>query len=289
MRMEDGFSPRTILLLGAVIIASAIGSAIAALFMQGGASGILSAENSSSSCNVLNLQVFGSIVNTRADIPVSDALVLGDGSGTVLTPNYTVATDVEYGLKTAAENPDIKGLLIDVDSYGGGSEAGQEIANAIRDFGRPSVAVVHGGGVSSGYLVASAADHVFALADSTIGSIGATYSFLNQYEKNKKEGIVYEQLSSGPFKDTFSPDKPLTEDERKIITRDLNILRENFVQRIAEHRHLPAEKVDALADGSTMLGLQALESGLIDEIGGTRAALARLEQAIGEPVSLCWQ
>ncbi len=287
--MESNSSARTILLLGAVVVASAIGSAIAMFFIQNGALAMGSAENNSSSCNVLDLQIYGNIVNTRADINVADTLMLNDSASTVLTPNYTIATDVEYGLKTAAANPNIKALLIDVDSNGGGSQAGQEMANAIRAFGKPSIAVIHGIGVSSGYLVAAAADRILALEDSTVGSIGATYSFLNQAEKNKKDGIVYEQLSSGPFKDTFSPDKPLTPAEREIISRDLKILREGFVKQVAEYRHLPVEKVDALADGSTMLGLQALESGLIDEIGGTREALTHLEQIIGEPVSLCWQ
>src|SRR3989338_628499 len=284
--MEGTFSAKSILFLGAIVVASAIGSAIAPFLMQT-AAGLLASN--SPSCNVLDLQVYGNIVNTRADISVSDTLVLNDAAGTVLTPNYTVATDVEYGLKTAAENPDIKALVIDVDSYGGGSEAGQEIANAIRAFGKPSVAVIHGGGVSSGYLVAAAADRIFALEDSTIGSIGATYSFLNQSEKNKKEGIVYEKLSSGPFKDTFSPDKPVTSAERELIQPDFHLFRKDFVEQIAAYRRLPTEKVDALADGSTMLGAQALESGLIDAIGGSKEALAELEQKIGGPVSICWQ
>lgn len=287
--MEGSFSAKTILLLGAVVVASAIGSAVAPFITQSVASVGSGDTGTSSSCNVLDLQIYGNIVNTRADINVADTLVLNDSASTVLTPNYTVATDVEYGLKIASENPNIKALLVDVDSYGGGSEAGQEIANAIRAFGKPSVAVIHGGGVSSGYLVAAAADRIFALADSTVGSIGATYSFLNQSEKNKKDGIVYEQLSSGPFKDTFSPDKPLTSAEREIINRDLEILRENFVQQVAGFRRLPVEKIDALADGSTMLGAQALENGLIDGIGGTREAFAHLEQILGEPVNLCWQ
>lgn len=284
--MEGTFSARTILLLAAIVAASAIGSAVAPFLTQT-ATGLRAGKPSS--CNVLDLQIYGNIVNTRADVPVSDTLVLNDAAGTILTPNYTVATDVEYGLKTAAENPNIKALLLDVDSYGGGSEAGQEIANAIRAFGKPSIAVIRGGGVSSGYLVAAAADRILALEGSTVGSIGATYSFLTQYEKNKKEGIAYEQLSSGPFKDTFSPDKPVTDAERKLINRDLEILRKDFVAQIASYRRLPIEKVDALADGSTMLGAQALESGLIDGIGGSKEALAQLEQIIGEPASVCWQ
>ena len=81
----------------------------------------------------------------------------------------------------------------------------------------------------------------------------------------------------------FSADKPLTDAERALIMRDIKIDRDNFVQRVAEYRRQPVEKIDALADGSSMLGEQALENGLIDRLGGTEEALAYLEQAIGEP------
>jgi protease-4 len=122
-----------------------------------------------------------------------------------------------------------------------------------------------------------------------VGSIGATASFLNNYEKDKKDGVVYEQLSSGPFKDTFSPDKPLTDDEKKLILRDIQILRDHFVNLVSSYRHQPQDKISALADGSTVLGAQALSNGLIDEIGGTNEASAYIEDKIGEPVNKCWQ
>jgi len=188
----------------------------------------------------------------------------------------------------ASEDPNIKALLIDIDSGGGGAVAGEEIAMAVKRFGKPSAAVIREMGASSGYFVATAADTIFASEASSVGSIGTTYSYVSQYEKNKKEGYTFESLSSGPYKDMFSADKPLTDDERALIMRDIKIDRDNFVKRVAEYRNQPVEKIDALADGSTMLGQQALENGLIDKIGGTEEALAYLEQAIGEPPVLCY-
>ena len=240
-------------------------------------------------CNVLGIQVHGMIVSTHAMISPSDTISPADASSTARSHNYAIASDVEDILRYTSTDPNIKALIVDVDSSGGGAEAGTEIAAAIKKFGRPSVSVIHETGASSGYLAAAAADTVFANEESTVGSIGATSSFITQVEKNKKEGYVYEQLSSGPFKDTFSPDKPLTAAERSLIMRDIKISRDNFVQLVAKYRNKPFEAIDALADGSTMLGKQALDAGLIDRFGGTWDAIDYLSEKLGEEASVCWQ
>jgi len=289
----DGASPAKLpaLLIG-VALASAVGSGAAVMLLDRSSSSFSlrgQEQPLSPSCNVLGIQVHGNIVATRADIPPSDTTLPADASSTITTPNYTVSSDIEDTLRYASTDPSIKALLIDVDSFGGGAVAGNEIALAIRRFGRPSVAVIHEIGASSGYLAAAAADTVFASEDSSVGSIGATSSFLNQSEKNKKEGILYEQLSSGPYKDLFSSDKPLTDAERALIMRDVKISRDNFVKMVADFRHQPVAKIDALADGSTMMGKAALDNGLIDAFGGTWDAIDYLTDQLGEPANVCWQ
>lgn len=245
----------------------------------------------SSACNVLGIQVHGTIVASRADIPLMDTQPVQqyDGSTSLVAPNYTVANEIEDALRDASKDDSIKAILVDVDSPGGGVVSGQEIANAIRKSGKYSVSVIHEIGASAGYLSAAAANKVFAGRDSEVGSIGVTASFLNQYEKNQRDGVVYEQLSSGVYKDTYSPDKPLTADEKKLIMRDINMARDHFVTLVAEYRTIPIGDVDKLADGSTMLGDAALKNKLIDSVGTTWEALDTIEERIGEPVSLCWQ
>ena len=241
-------------------------------------------------CNVLRLPVYGTIVTFRPPAEFQDPS--NDPSSPDQPPvpdtSFAVSGEIEDSLRMASTDPNIKALLVDVDSGGGGAVAGLEIAAAIKKFGKPSAAVIHELGASSGYLVATAADILFASEASSVGSIGTTYSYVSQYEKNKKEGYKFESLSSGPYKDMFSADKPLTDAERALIMRDIKIDRDNFVKRVAEYRHQPVEKIDALADGSSMLGEQALENGLIDRLGGTEEALSYLEQAIGEPPVLCY-
>lgn len=286
----------------AVVVASAVGAAVASLIVTWGlhayenkqtfADTALSPSYSAgSSCNVLGIQVHGTIVASRADIPLLDTqpTTQADGTTQLLAPNYTVANEVEDMLRNASKDETIKAILVDVDSPGGGVVAGQEIANAIRKSGKYSVSIIHEVGASSGYLSASAANRVFAGRDSEVGSIGVTASFLNQYKKDQKEGIEYEQLSSGTYKDTFSPDKPLTADEKALILRDVNLAKEDFVKLVSEYRGIPISDVEKIADGSTMMGDAAVKNKLIDEVGTTWEALDAIEQKIGEPVSLCWQ
>ncbi len=242
-------------------------------------------------CNVIGVQVHGTIVGSVADIPIMDFLQTYDemGVSTITHPNYTVTNEVEDRLRYYREDPTIRGLLIDVQSSGGGVVPGNELASAFKNFGRPSAAVIHEIGASAGYLAAASGNIVFAAKGSLVGSIGVTSSYVDNVRQNEKDGLTFNQLSSGPLKDTFNPNKTLTKAERDLIMADLKILRDSFVQRVADFRGKTYEAIDQLADGSTLLGNAALEKGLIDKIGGTDDAIAYLEEQIGEPVTICWQ
>lgn len=193
--------------------------------------------------------------------------------------------DVVFHIKEAQEDDEIKGLIIEVDSGGGSPVAGEEIANALRDFTKPSVVVIRQIGASAAYWLATGAKHIVASKNSDIGSIGVTASYL----LNKDSEQEYVGLTSGKYKDTGSPDKPISQEERDLIKRDLDIIHTNFIEAVAQNRNLSVEKVRGLADGSTVLGAKALELGLIDEIGGWPEAEAYLEAQIGEKPTICWK
>lgn len=275
-----------------VTVASAfIGSVVACGLMLWGAGFMLPFTDSETYgyCNVLKVPVYGTITTVRPDTSYSEEVPEEEAENyPTYDTGYAISTEIEETIRLAAEDPSVKGFLIDIESYGGTPVASHEIAQAIRKSGKPSAAVVHEFGTSGAYLVAASTDTVFASEESTLGSIGVTSSYVDNVEKNKKEGLTYNQLSSVPFKDSGSPDKPLTSAERALFMRDIQISHDNFVKAVASFRNLPVEHVSALADGSTLMGAAALEKGLIDAIGGTEDALGYLEQAIGEPVSLCW-
>lgn len=171
----------------------------------------------------------------------------------------------------------IRGVIIEIDSIGGSPFASEEIMKAINGLNKPNVAVIRESAVSGGYLVASAADRIFASEFSDIGGIGVTMSYLDYSKQNEEDGITYQQISSGKFKDAGDPDKPLTDEEWELFMRDTELMHAMFTANVAVNRGLDIEKVKKLADGSSMLGIAAKENGLIDEIGDINNATSWLD------------
>ena len=210
--------------------------------------------------NVALIKIQGEIVTYGTE------LVDSVSEETISTDIVSSETIVGY-LNKIEEDDNMEAIIVEIDSYGGYPVASEEIMNAIKKMTKPTVAVIREGAVSGAYLIASAADRIYASEMSDVGGIGITGSYLDYSQQNKEEGIIYQQLSSGKFKDTGSPDKELTAEEKELLMRNVRILHEAFVKRIAENRGLDIEKVEELADGSSMLGIMAMENGLVDEIG----------------------
>jgi protease-4 len=192
-------------------------------------------------------------------------------------------------IKEANKDEKIKAIIIEVDSSGGIPAAGEEIAAAIKNSEKPVVAFIRGIGASSSYWAISNAEKIWASKNSSVGSIGITMSYLSNAERNKKDGLTYEKLSSGIYKDAGSLDVPLTKEERALFMRDVNIMFGNFIEAISANRNISVDKVKAIADGSTVLGEKAKELGLIDEIGSLVEVEKYLEKKLGETPEVCWQ
>jgi protease-4 len=232
-----------------------------------------------SSCNVLGINLHGELYTY---IPEKN-------SDELMSNKDVVASEsIMSSIQQAQNDDDIKAIIIEVDSPGGYPVAGEEVANAIKESTKPVVAFIRQTGASAAYWAISSADKIFASKNSDVGSIGVTTSYLDNVSKNKKEGLTYVQLSAGKYKDAGNPDKPLTEDEKALIVRDLKIVHENFIQTIATNRNIPIEKVRAIADGSTVLGDKAKQLGLIDSIGGYSEVKKYIEEKIGEKPQVCW-
>lgn len=207
----------------------------------------------------------------------------------IFTDNDIVASEeINYLIKQANEDDDIKAILIEVDSQGGLPVAGEEVANALKNSEKPTVAVIRQSGLSAAYWAVTGVDHIFASRNSDVGSIGVTSSYLQNVGKNQKDGNDYVQLSSGKYKDAGDPDRPLTEEERQLFLRDIKIVHENFIEDVANNRGIPLADVQKIADGSSVLGDRAKELRLIDDIGDIREAEKYLEGIIGEKPEVCW-
>lgn len=237
-------------------------------------------EDRRDNCNVRGIELYGELLTY---IPPAN---LDEENN--ITEDQTASEDITYIIKEAEENENIKAIILEVDSYGGSAVAAEEVSEALKNAKKPTVALIRDGGVSAAYFAATGADRIFASKNSDVGSIAVTMSYLDYAKQNQKEGLTYIPLSSGKFKDTGDPDKALSAEEIKLLMRDVNIIHKNFIKTVAENRKLAIEKVEKLADGSTMLGEMALQNGLIDQIGGMLEVKDYLKEKIGEEVQVCW-
>jgi protease-4 len=234
-------------------------------------------------CNVVGITVHGCIMTYA---PAADEGTSGVPEG---CDAMTVSEEIMNVLDRASMEENIRIVLLDIDSGGGQPQAAVEIESALKASGIPSVAWIRAYGNSAAYWVASAADTVIASKESDIGSIGVTASYLDNAKQNAQEGLTYNSISTGKYKDAGSPDKSLTADERAMLEKSNRTTLENFIGTIATNRELSIEKVRALADGSSWLGEEALSLGLIDKLGTYPEVLAHLREGLEEEPVICWQ
>ncbi len=203
---------------------------------------------------------------------------------------YTVTDETLELLKRAEEDPNITGILVQVDSSGGAPAAALEIAERLQEIEMPVAAYIRNVGASAAYLIATGADTIIASLVADVGGIGVSMSYLQNTIQNREEGLEYISLSTGKFKDSGDPNKPITEADRLLFQRDLEILHKIFVDTVAKNRDLSPEAVSVLADGSTLPASLALNSKLIDSVGGkltVREWFASMLESSSDEVILC--
>lgn len=232
--------------------------------------GIAISASQISGCNTSVVNIHGDIVNTE----MSNQNPL-DGYITASSEEIT------QKLREIESNPSIKGVIISINSTGGSIVGSEEIANQIAKSQKPTVALIRETASSGGYWIASAADYIVASANSDVGSIGVIYTLTDESGKNQQEGIRYETISSGKFKDTGLGNRPLTAAEKELYQRDVQINFDSFLEAVSNFRGIPKEELLKIADGSTFPGLLAIENNLIDEIGGLDEAQNYLSEIIG--------
>ena len=169
----------------------------------------------------------------------------------------------------------IKAIILRINSPGGGVGPSQEIYSETRRTTKTKKVVASLGSVaaSGGYYVASAADSVVANPGTLTGSIGVLMEFVRFEELLKKIGVEMQVIKSGKFKDIGSPNRKMTKEEREILTRLIEEIRNQFVTAVSQGRNMPEEKVLELADGRVFSGREAKRLGLVDSLGNFQDAV----------------
>lgn len=211
------------------------------------------------------------LVGLRGSIlAVSHAHVARLAVNGIITDDHALDTRVAR----LASDPAVKALIVNIDSPGGSVAGGEALHNAIARVAvkKPVVAVMGSEAASAGYMVAVAADRIYAQPATLTGSIGVLLEAPQFSGLLDKLGVSVTTIVSGPLKNQPSFTQPLSDQGRKVLKGLVMDMYDQFVAMVAQGRHMDPAKVRELGDGRAYTGRQALHLGLIDAIGGERAA-----------------
>jgi protease IV len=183
-------------------------------------------------------------------------------------------------LEQAEEDPDVVGIILNVDSPGGGVLASDAIYNKVTEIAEdlPVVALMGDTAASGGYYISAGATEIIAHRFTWTGSIGVIATIPNFTEAAGKLGIGMTVVKSGALKDLGSPFRDMTEEERALFQALIDEAYNGFVEIVAEGRDLPEDQVRELADGRIYSGLQAEELDLVDRLGDRETAFDRAKR-----------
>jgi len=232
---------------------------------------------------LLVVLVVGRMSGPSGQFALGEKIGYVEVAGTILSSEIIIQQ-----LSDFKKDKDIKGVVLRINSPGGGVSPSQEIYQEVKDLAAVKPVVVSMGSVaaSGGYYIAVPAQRILANPGTITGSIGVIMEFTNLEELFQKVGLKSQVVKSGKYKDIGSPMRPMSDADRKILEALIADVYDQFVQVVAEGRNLKVEQVRELADGRIFTGRQALESGLVDQLGGYQEAIrvaAELAGISGEP------
>jgi protease IV len=188
-------------------------------------------------------------------------------------------------LRQASEDPLVDGIIIRVNSPGGGVVESAEIHDLIveiqEDYQKPIYISMGSLAASGGYYIAAPADKIFANEATITGSLGVIMQTINISELAENFGVRSETIKSGPHKDIMSEFREMTDEERAILQSMIDDSYEAFVDVIANGRNMDRSQVKKIADGRIYSGKQAFELGLIDGLGNFNHVIDVLRAEIG--------
>lgn len=188
-------------------------------------------------------------------------------------------------LEHAGEDPTVEGIILRVNTPGGGVVESDEIHKKIigiqEDYQKPIYVSMGSMAASGGYYIAAPADKIVAHPSTITGSLGVIMQSVNVAELAETLGVKAETIKSGPYKDIMSATREMAEEERMILQELINESYDQFVEVIATGREMSEEQVREIADGRIYSGQQAHRLGLVDEIGDMDDTIQLMIEEIG--------
>lgn len=200
------------------------------------------------------------------------AVIVASGEITSGSPSPgTIGADsTSKLLRRALNDESVAAVVFRVDSPGGSKFASDVIANeiaALQAAGKPVVASMSSTAASGGYWISAGADQIFASPATITGSIGI-FAMIPTYQRTLDAiGMAVDGAGSTIWTGEFRPDREMSERAKRLVQTLIEDGYDDFVTRVASHREMEKSEVDAIGQGRVWTGLDALENGLVDELG----------------------
>ncbi len=223
-----------------------------------------------------------------ARIAIDGMITDGAGGMSPLTGNEPIVTasTIAGAIMQAAEDKNVKAILLRIDSPGGTPSASETIHRAVirarTEFKKPVIISMGNVAASGGYWVAAAGDRIYASGTTLTGSIGVVGGKFDASGMWDKLAVNWEEVSYGKNGGMWSFNKPFTADEQERFEASLDNVYAAFIKRVTVGRKLSAAQVEAAAKGHVWSGRKAKELGLVDVIGGEDKALDDLALSLGK-------
>ena len=188
-----------------------------------------------------------------------------------------IGADSTAELLRRARNDDaVQAIVLRVDSPGGSAFAAEVIADeidALRAAGKPVVASMSSVAASGGYVISMNADRVFASPATITGSIGVWGMFPTYQRTLDYVGVATDGIGTTPWSGQFRPDREMSANTRQLFQLFIEDTYDDFITDVAYRRGLDKDAVDRIGQGQVWTGTDALENGLVDELGSLEAAI----------------
>jgi protease IV len=188
---------------------------------------------------------------------------------------------ISKAIREARLDTTVKAIVLRVNSPGGSALASDVIwrESVLAKAEKPFIVSMGDVAASGGYYIACAADKIYASANTITGSIGV-FGVIPNMEKffKNKLGITFDVAKTNNYADMMTVSRALKDDERAMIEDMIIDIYDDFIAKVAEGRNMTPDQVDEVARGRVWTGTDALELGLVDELGGLDAAIAYAAQ-----------
>ncbi len=219
------------------------------------------------------------VIHMRGPIVTGESSV-GDG---MFTSDSIGSRSILEAVTEAKDDPNVKAVVIRIDSPGGSARASELIWQSVRDLAdtKPVIASVGSMAASGGYYIVSATKEIYAQDGSIVGSIGVVGGKLVMKDLFDTIGLKVHQRTRGANGEIFSATAPFTDTQRDMIRESMETIYAQFLDRVELGRGDQIASLDDVAQGRIFSGIQAVENGLVDQIGGLAMAQNRAATLAG--------